>query len=106
MKLITHHLIEAIVNNDLADVIKKVIDDKIDVTADNNEAIKRACYEGNLDIVKFLIAEGADYHVETEMPLFLATIRRNESIVQYLMSKSAEDMGCLDHLKNDTATIH
>lgn len=44
---------------------------------------------GNLSLVKLLIERGANIHVDSDRPLYVASDRNNVDVVEYLLSISA-----------------
>ncbi len=52
-------LLKAIKEGNLAEV-KRLYQDGVNITAENNEALIWAVYKGYLNIIKFLIEHGAD----------------------------------------------
>ena len=49
------------------DVIKYLVKEGADIHADHENALRRAAYNGNLDIVKYLVEKGANPHIDDDV---------------------------------------
>ncbi|AZL89166.1 ankyrin repeat protein [Megavirus baoshan] len=85
------------------EIVKFCIDHGIDVTIQNNRAIKLASEsssycccsnEASLDVVKLLVENGADIHIEQEYVLKKAIKVNNIELVKYLLEQGANYTYC------------
>ena len=65
-----------------------------------NSALKSASEHGNLEVVKYLVEQGADIHEEDDMVLQLASENGHRKVVEYLIEKGANI-----HANNDWALM-
>lgn len=61
----------------------------VDVNHDEGHLIYMAALKGKLATVKFLVENGADFHVNNESPLQVAAGWGHVDVVEYLLSKGA-----------------
>jgi ankyrin repeat protein len=71
------------------DIIKFVIEKKIDITIGNNLAIRTAGSSGRFDIVQYLIDAGANIHARNDEILLYAARHGNMKMVKYLLNHGA-----------------
>ena len=76
----------AIVNNSIAD-LKYLIDNGVDITAEDNFAIRTDSYVNSkdTDLTAYLIELGADIYTNDSCPLLHAIINRSYGMVKYLI---------------------
>ena len=74
-------LITASENGDLG-TINSCIQLGLNITYNNNEAIRQAAYHGQLDVIKLLVANDADIHAQNEWALtYAATCHSNNRLI-------------------------
>ena len=76
--------------NGHTEVVKLLIDNGADVTADNNYAIRNASREGHTEIVKLLIDAGADVTARDNYAIRYATYNGHLEIVKLLIDAGAD----------------
>jgi ankyrin repeat protein len=64
--------------------------DHIDFTIKNNILLNYGCRCGYLEMVKYLIEEGADLHIDDETPLTWAAEEGRLEVVKYLVENGAD----------------
>ena len=62
----------------------------IDVNFDEGFLLKLAVIRGDLDLVRFLVGQGADIHLNDDLALTSAGHRMYVGIVKYLIEKGAD----------------
>jgi len=70
-------------------VIKDLVEEGADIHVDSDYALRWAGYKGNLDIVKFLVESGADVHARLDEALILASKYGRLDIVKFLVESGA-----------------
>jgi len=80
------------------DVIKELVNEGANVHVDYDEALRWASLKGHLEVVKYLVSEGANVHVCNDWALRCAVYNGYFEIVQYLVS-----VGVNVHADNDDA---
>ena len=88
-------LINAI-KNDSMDRVKSLVKDGADIHADNDIALSMACFNGNLDIVKYLIQIGANVSSNV-CALFSAVEKNHYNVTKYLLKYGADVHAMHDH---------
>lgn len=71
------------------DIIKCLIENKADVHIDNDWPLRHAVKKGRLEIVKYLISKGANIHALDDMPLRRAAASGYLEIIKYLIENGA-----------------
>ncbi len=66
------------------------INSDVDVTADNNYAIRWASEYGHLKVVKYLVSQGADVTVVDDYAVRMASENGHLKVVKYLISQGAD----------------
>ena len=69
---------------------------------DKNEALTFASQEGHIDIVKYLVENGADIHARDELALREASENGHVEVVKFLLENGADIHG-RDYLGSDAA---
>jgi ankyrin repeat protein len=80
------------------DLVKQLIDQGADVHVYNNSALAFSVRSGHLEVVKYLIDKGADIHDYNDQAFLVASSYGHLEIVKYLISKGADI-----HARNDEA---
>ena len=78
------------VKNDELDLVKYLVSQGADVTANDNEAIISAAEGNHLAIVKYLVSKGADVTADDNEVLLHAVANENLALVKYLVSQGAD----------------
>ncbi len=81
------------------EVVKYIIEQGADIHIDDDEALKLAS-RGHLDVVKYLLEQGADIHIDDDFPLIEASAYGYLEVVKYLVSQGANI-----HAQDDDAMI-
>jgi len=81
------YALEWAANNGHLEVVKYLVLNGADIHARNNGAIEWAAYNGHLEIVKYLVLEGAN--IRTSYALDNAVIRGNIEVVKFLVPEGA-----------------
>ena len=76
---------------DLELINESVYTDFIDVHTKNNGALRCAAEEGYLDVVKFLVEQGADIHADDNYSLRISAYNGNYDIVKFLVEQGADN---------------
>ena len=85
-------------NSKNLEIVKFLIENGANVHVNNNEVLKKASENGHLEVVKFLVQNGADVDANNGLPLILASQNGHLEVVEYLVSKDANI-----HIRNDLA---
>ena len=97
--LITKDIIKATISNDINQVKKLSETMNIDFkNKDGKSALFYACINGNIDICKFLISQGARIDCRDDrnlMPVHYALINNNNDIVELLCKIGNFDLECI-----------
>ena len=72
------------------DIVKYLVENGADIHARNDWALIMASENGHLDIVKYLVNEGADIHVRKDWALRIASEKGHLDIVKYLVNEGAD----------------
>ena len=72
------------------EVVKYLVSQGADIHANNERALRRACEEGHLDVVKYLVEQGANIHADNEYALHWASRKGHLEVVKYLVSQGAD----------------
>ena len=72
------------------EIVKLLIDNGADVTADDNYAIRRASDNGHLEVVKLLIANGADVTADNNQAIRDASNNGHLEVVKLLIDNGAD----------------
>lgn len=73
-----------------ADIIRGLIEEGADVHVDEEYPLIWACKEGRYDIVKLLIEYGADVHARDDGALFGASVNGHIEVVRLLLKNGAD----------------
>jgi len=85
------------------DIVKYLVENKADLTAEDNQALRWASEEGHFDIVKYLVENGADPCAEESEALVLAGEGGHLEIVKYLVENKA-DISSMEDLAISSAS--
>ena len=83
--------------NGQLDIIKCLVENGADIHAWEDYALRCACSYGQLDMVKYLIEKGANIHAYNDEALRYATGNGYLEIVEYLIEKGVKPQK-LEHL--------
>jgi uncharacterized protein YnzC (UPF0291/DUF896 family) len=72
------------------EIVKLLIENGADVTAEDNYAIRRASQNGHLEVVKYLIDNGADVTAEDNYAIRTASQEGHLETVKYLIENGAD----------------
>ena len=67
-----------------------LVEQGIDINADDNYALRWAAGNGHLDIVKYLVEHGADIHAQEDYALRWAAVNDRLEVVKYLVEHGAD----------------
>ena len=81
------------------EVVKYLVENGADIHAEKDYALRLAAYNGHLDVVKYLVEKGVNIHADGDYSLKLATVNGNLEVVKYLVEKGA------DIYKNDDESL-
>jgi len=70
----------------LIEVVKYLVENGANIHEPNNRALNRACQYGHLEIVKYLIESGADVYAYNNISLDWAKMNDHEEIIRYIES--------------------
>ena len=70
-------------------VIKELVKEGVDIHVDDDYALSWAARNGHLDVVKFLVEKGADIHADGDYALRLAAENGYLDVVKYLVENRA-----------------
>jgi len=70
-------------------VIKQLVEDGANIHVDNDWPLIWAAGNGYLDIVEFLVEKGANIHIYNDEPLKLAAENNHVDVVKFLLDKGA-----------------
>ena len=71
-------------------MVKYLVEQGADIHVNNEEPLNNACYKNDLDIVKYLVENGADIHVNNEEALHNACRYTHLDIMKYLIEQGAD----------------
>jgi hypothetical protein len=71
-------------------LVKYALEKGVNVSVEENYALRHAAWKGHLNVVKYLAEHGADIHVEEDEPLRKAAIYGHLDVVKYLIEKGAD----------------
>jgi len=77
-------------SNGNLNVVKYLVSQGADVAAKNNYALLQASDNGHLKVVKYLVEHGADVTVNDNLALQRASINGHLGVVKYLVSQGAD----------------
>lgn len=80
-------------------LVKYLVEQKADIRVNNNLSLILACINGHLEMVKYLVENKADVHARQEQPIRLACTN-NLNIVSYLVANGADISNISDKYKN------
>ena len=80
------------------EIVKYLVENGADIHAEKDVALRSASFKGHLDIVKFLVENGADIHARNYDALRKASQLGHLDIVKYLVENGADI-----HARNDLA---
>ena len=83
-----------------SNIIKELIEQGADIHVDNDFAFRFASEFGHLETVKFLVEQGANIHANNDSALRTASLNGHLEIVKYLVEQGADI-----HVDNDEAII-
>ena len=72
------------------DIVKYLVEHGADVHAHDNHALRWATGRGYLDIVKYLVEHGADIHAQEDYALRWAAVNDRLEVVKYLVEHGAD----------------
>jgi hypothetical protein len=78
------------------EVVKYLVERRVDVHTTNDLALTRACQYGRLEVVKYLVEKGVDIHADNQWFLQSACEYGHLEVVKYLVEKGADV-----HAQND-----
>jgi len=84
--------------NGYLDIVKYLVEHDANIHAWNDLALRQACHNGHFSIVKYLVEEGANIHAENDSALRFSSERGHLDIVKYLVEEGANI-----HAENDSA---
>ena len=79
-------------------VLKELVAEGADIHVNNDEVLIWASYNGHLEIVKFLVESGADIHADRDASLKWASKEGHLEVVKFLVESGADI-----HAENDEA---
>ena len=82
-------------------IIKFLLAEGADIHAQEDDALMYAAYYDHLDIVEFLLANGADIHAQEDWALRYAASRGHLDVVKFLLANEADI-----HAQEDRALIY
>lgn len=87
---VIHELfIEACVEGNL-EVVKYFVFNGVDVTIENNIALRRATDNDHLEVIKYLVSQGADFRAAFNYVLRIITTKGHLDVIKFLVSKGAD----------------
>ena len=92
-------------NSGQLEIIKFLLENGADITSQDNQAVISAVINNNLEIIKFLFENGADISAQHNQALISAVINNNLEIVKYLL-KNGADIQARDDEALITASIN
>lgn len=78
------------IDEENVEIMKYLIDNGADVRYRNDKGIRSASRVGNVGIVKYLCERGADIHAEQEESLIFSSIHGHIEVFKYLVEKGAD----------------
>ena len=66
--------------------VRTLVEDGVDITANNNQAVQLASSNGHLEVVKYLVSQGADITANNNQAVQLASSNGYLEVVKYLES--------------------
>jgi len=85
-------------NRGKLEIVKYLVENGANIHAKNDQALRNASYYGDLEIVKYLVKNGADIHVRNDEALRNACYKGQLEVVKYLVKNGADI-----HVRNDQA---
>jgi len=76
--------------------VKKLVEQGVNIHADNEFALRIASECGYLELVKYLVEQGADVHHDQEKALYWATRNGRVKVVKYLVEQGANIDGTIN----------
>jgi ankyrin repeat protein len=71
------------------DIVKFLVGQGVDIHIQRDQAICNAASSDNMDMVKFLIGQGADIHAQDDQALYNAVVNGNVDMVKFLVEQGA-----------------
>jgi ankyrin repeat protein len=75
--------------NGQLDLVKQLIEQGADIHARNDWALRAASIRGHLEVVKYLVNKGADIHAENDDALYVAGFTGYIKTVKYLIQQGS-----------------
>jgi len=72
------------------EVVKYLLEQGADLHVDNDYPLRKAARYGHLEVVKYLLEQGADLHVDNDYPLRYAAENGHLEVVKYLLEQGAD----------------
>ena len=72
------------------EIVKYLVDNGADVHANDDEALRWAASNGYLEVVEYLVDNGADIHANNDGALMWATLNGRLEVVKYLVENGAD----------------
>ncbi len=86
---IPEEALQLCIDNNDTDTCKIMIEAGVDISCRNHEALRRAAYRGNYELVAVLLEEGADVHANDDEPLLHAADLNYLDIAELLIAHGA-----------------
>jgi len=71
-------------------VFKHKLSHRMNKSAYSYRALRMACYNGELDIVKYIVSKGVDMHLDNNCPLVCVSSGGHLDVVKYLHKYGAD----------------
>jgi len=72
------------------EVVKYLVSQGADIRTGDDSSVKSACWNGRLEILKYLVSRGADIHAGNDSSVRQASIKGHLEVVKYLVSQGAD----------------